>query len=194
MTGTSPYAAPDAAPYAAPAVARTTTAVLPLTIALGASALIAAVVNQVFGSMFPSNAPVEQIYNFGITVDLVAVAIVCLIRVLVLFRLPRGASNGRLSVFGIIAAVLAIILLAGWLAFGGAEYWIGGMARYMSGSAGAFYLGVPWVLALVFGEISVRRSDSGINSVLPIGSLVIGAVVGVSSVAAAVIYGLGLSY
>jgi hypothetical protein len=192
MTAPSPYVAPS--PYAAaPVAARTTAAVLPLTIALGAAALGAAIVNQVFGGMFPGNAPVEQIYNFGVTVDLVAVAIVALVRVLVLFRRERAVSPRNLSVFGIIAGVLAIVVLVGWLAFGGAEYWAGGMSRYMSGSSGAFYLGIPWVLTLVFGEIAVRRSDSAINRTLSIGALAIGGIVGITSVAAAVIYGLGLS-
>ena len=38
--------------------------------------VIAAVVNQFWGFRFPGNAPVEQIFVFGITVDLVAMAVV----------------------------------------------------------------------------------------------------------------------
>ena len=41
---------------------------------LAALALVAAVTNGISGANFPSNAPVEQLYNFGITIDLIAVA------------------------------------------------------------------------------------------------------------------------
>lgn len=188
-------AAPAAPGVAAPGpvAARTTAAVLPLTIGLGALALVGAIVNGVFGGMFPSAAPVEDFYNLGITVDLVAVAVVAGIRVLVLFRRAKGVANPAPSVFAILAAVFAVITLAGWLALGAAEYWGGGMDRYMSGAGGAFFLGALWVLALVFGEIAVRRGDSILNLVLSIGALVIGTIVLVGSVAAAIIYGLGLS-
>jgi hypothetical protein len=190
MTAPSPYAA---VPPAGATPARATTAVLPVTIGIGAAALILAIVNAVFGSMFPDNAPVEDIYNFGVTVDLVAVAVVALVRVLILRRLPRAGSNRLVSVFGIVAAILSVPALAGWLVVGGAEYWTGGLSRYMSGSAGGFYLGVFWVLAVVFGELAFRRNDTTVNRVLSLGSIAVGSIVAVTSVAAAVVYGLGLS-
>ncbi|CAN5321578.1 hypothetical protein BH11ACT5_BH11ACT5_13220 [soil metagenome] len=187
-------APPTAAPgVAGPVAPRTSAAVLPLTIGLGALAIVGAIVNGVFGGMFPSAAPVEDIYNLGITIDLAAVAVVAGIRVLVLFRRVRGVAKPGASVFAILAAAFAVMTLAGWLALGGAEYWGDGMDRYMSGAGGTFFLGALWVLALVFGEIAVRRGDSTLNRVLSIGALVIGVIVLIASVAAAVIYGLGLS-
>ena len=188
--------APDATAPVVPVVPRTSSAVLPLTIGLAALAVAGAIVNGIFGGMFPSAAPVEDFYNFGITVDLVAVAIVAGIRVLVIVvqRRPRApAPSQRVNVFAILAAVFAVISLAGWLALGAAEYWGEGMDRYMSGAGGAFFLGALWVLALVFGEIAVRRGDSILNLALSVGALVIGVIVLVGSVAAAVIYGMGLS-
>lgn len=197
--GAAPGAVPGAAPGAVPGapvapVVRTTTALLPVTVAVGTAAAVAAIVNAVFGAMFPGNAPVESIYNFGVTVDLVAIVITALIRALVLWRRERVAVVGaRVSVWAILAAVFALVILAGWLLFGGAEYWGEGMQRYMSASSGAFYLGAPWVLSIVFAEIALRRKDTTLNSALAIGSLVVGGLVGVATVAAAVIYGLGLS-
>lgn len=190
----TPAPAPAPAPLAT--APRTSAAVLPLTIGLGALAVLGAIVNAAFSAMFPSNAPVEQIYSFGITVDLVAVAIAVAIRIVVIVvqRRPRGvAPSQRVSVFAILAAVFAIITLAGYLAFGGAEYWADGMDRYMSGAGGAFFLGIPWVLALVFGEIAVRRKDSTLNLALSIGALALGVLVLIGAVTAAVVYGMGLS-
>lgn len=190
MTATSPYATPPAVPATS---VRTTSAVLPVTIALGATALLAAIVNSAFSGLFPGQPPVETIYNFGITVDFIAVAIFALVRVLVLSRRQRAAAPARLSVFGIVAAAIATLVLIGWLAFGGFGYWAGGMSRYMTASGAMFYLGVPWVLTLVFGELSLRRSDSRVNRALSIAALAVGGLIGVLSVAAAVIYGLGMS-
>jgi hypothetical protein len=191
----SPYAAPTAQPVqpVVQPIARTTAAVLPVTIGLTAAAVVGAVVNLVFGGMFPGNAPVEQIYAFGVTVDLVAVALAVGIRALIIFRMPRGAASGTLSVLGIIAAALGLIVFVGWIVIGGAEYWTGGMSRYMTGAGPLFFLGIPWVVSLVLGEVALRRSDSTINSALSIGTLVLGGIVGILTIAATVIYGLGLS-
>lgn len=188
----SPYAAPNVQPIPTP-VARTTAAVLPVTIALGALAFVGGAVNIAFGAMFPGNAPVEQIYAFGVTVDLAAVVLAVGIRALIIFRMPRGTASGRLSVLGVVAAALAVIVFVSWVLTGGAEYWTGGMSRYMTGAGPLFFLGIPWVVSLVLGEIALRRSDSTINSALSIGTLVLGGIVGVLTVAATVIYGLGLS-
>lgn len=190
----SPYAAPTAIPTAIPTpVARTTAAVLPVTIGLTAAAIVGGAVNLAFGAMFPGNAPVEQIYAFGVTVDLAAVALAVGIRALIIFRMPRAAASRRLSVLGIVAAALAFLVFVGWLLIGGAEYWTGGMERYMTGAGPLFFLGIPWVASLALGEVALRRSDSTINSALSIGTLVLGGIVGVLTVAATVIYGLGLS-
>jgi hypothetical protein len=188
-------ATPAAPAEPTPTAPRTSAAVLPLTIGVGVLALVGAILNGTFGGMFPSNAPVEQIYNFGVTVDLVAVVIAVAIRIVVIVvqRRPRGVASRNISVFAILAAVFAIITLVGYLAFGGAEYWGDGMDRYMSGAGGAAFLGIPWVLALVFGEIAVRRKDSPLNLALSIGALALGVLVLIGAVAAAVIYGLGLS-
>lgn len=188
----SPYAAPTAQPIPIP-VARTTAAILPVTIGVVAAAFVGGVVNIAFGAMFPGNAPVEQIYAFGITVDLAAVILAVGIRALIIFRMPRGTASGKLSVLGIIAAALAVIVFVGWVLMGGAEYWTGGMDRYMTGTGPLFFLGIPWVVSLVLGEIALRRSDSTINATLAIGTLVLGGIVGVTTIATTVIYGLGLS-
>lgn len=173
--------------------ARTTTAVLPLTIAMGAIAVVGAIANWVSSTGFPGEPPIETIYNFGITVDLGAFAVYALVRVLVLARTQRVPADGRLSPFGIVAAVIAVVTLVCWLASGGVEYWAGGMARYMTGAGPAFFFGIPWVFTLVFGDLATRRSDTPVNRAMAIGALAIGGGITVLTVAAAVIYGLGLS-
>lgn len=178
-----------------PPRALTTSGVLPFTIGLGAVAFAGAVVNSVFGAMFPSNAPVEQIYYFGITVDLVAVALYCLVRILivVLARWQRVDSKRNLSVFGIIAAALAAVVFVAWLLLGGVDYWSHGADRYMTGAGALFFLGIPWVVSLVFADLAMRRNDTLVNRVLAIAATLLGGIVGVLTIAAAVIYGLGMS-
>lgn len=173
----------------------TTSGVLPFTIGLGAAAFAGAVVNAAFGGMFPSAAPVEDAYNLGITVDLVAVALYCLVRILivVLARWQRVDSTRNLSVFGLIAAFLAATVFAVWASLGGAGYWLAGADRYMNGAGPMFFLGIPWVVSLVFADVAMRRNDSAVNRALAIGALVLAGIVGVVTIAAAVIYGLGMS-
>lgn len=196
MTDPSPYAAPGAVPPGAvptAPVARTTTMVRPVAIAIVAAAAVLAVVNGVYAGRFPPGAVVEPIWAFGISVDLVAVALAVLVRLLVVARRPVVPARAGLSVWGPLAAGFAVIALAGWLLTGGAEYWTQGMQRYLSASTGIFFFGIPWVLALVFGEIALRRGDTALNRALAIGALVVGTIIGVAGVAAAVIYGSGLS-
>ncbi len=50
-----------------------------------------------------------------------------------------------------------------------------------------------WVVSLVFADLAVRRNDTLVNSLLAVGTTVLSGIVGISTIAAAVIYGLGLS-
>lgn len=179
----------------APPRVMTTSGVLPFTIGLGAVAIAGAVVNTVFGAMFPSNAPVEQVYYLGVTIDLVAIAVYCLVRtlIIVLARWQRVDSKRTLSVFGLIGAVLAATVFVVWALFGGIDYWSHGADRYMTAAAPVFFLGIPWVVSLVFADLAVRRNDTLVNSLLAVGTTVLSGIVGISTIVAAVIYGLGLS-
>lgn len=178
--------------------ARTTKLVVSLAMGVGATLLIAALVNFAFGVQFPSNAPVESIYMFGITIDLVVAGLILFIRAIRNSRWPLVDDRPRRpTVLTIVAAVLSGIAFLAYLAFGGINFLIGVVdgerLRYMENVFGAFLAGGPWVLAFVFGVAGYRRSGGTANSVLSIGAIALALLVAVAVVASSIVYGLGLS-
>lgn len=215
MTTPSPYApeptpAPSSVtpllPAAAPAVPATTdnTSVL-LAASIVVVAFVATVVNVIAGLNFPQNAPVEQAFCFGITVDLIAVAMTFAIRFLVIFRRPRALAPAWTTpgVLAILGAIFAVIAFIGWFPLGGAYFLekITGLAgsgpssglRYYLDVAGFFFMGIPWVLGIVFGAIGYRKGRGVVNAVLSFGAVGLGALLLIPTLYSAVMYGLGLS-
>jgi len=181
----------------APSLRPTETAI-PLALGVGAVLLVAAIVNVVAGTGFPGNAPVEQVYSFGITVDLLVAGIILLVRGIRHRRRPRAAARAtRPGILAIIAAVLAVVAVLGTLLLGGLDYLgqalSGERLRYMYASAGAFYLGAAWCLAFIFGVVGYRRGGGMLNAVLAIGALALAFLVLAAVLTAVVIYGLALS-
>ena len=96
-----------------------------LLIGVGALALLAVVGTVVGASGFPGAAPVEQLYAFGVIVDMVAVAIAISVMLVVEFRRRADPNrlglpvNPRPSVFAIIALVMAVLTVLAWVVGGG---------------------------------------------------------------------------
>lgn len=161
--------------------------------------LVAAVVNFIAGQNFPSNAPVEQLYAFGITVDLLAGGIALGARLLFIARIPRATAPvvgpGGLA---IASAVLGVAVVVGWLLAGGGDF-LGKLAgsgfglRYYLDVTGAFFFGIPWILGIFFGVAGYRTGKGPVNAVLSFVGLGLGLLILLASLYSAVVYGLGLS-
>jgi hypothetical protein len=172
-------------------------------VAVGALGLLTAILTAVGASGFPGAAPVEQIYAFGIIVDMVAVAIA--LTVMIVVELRRRADPNRLglpvnprpSVFAIIAVVLAFLTVMAWVVGGGPTQLIdlaqGLRARYMYHTGGLFAAGIPWALSLIFGAWGFRPKGNTVTNALAIAAVAIGGVLAVVAVVAALVYGAGLS-
>jgi hypothetical protein len=160
--------------------------------------LVAAIVNIVATTGFPWNAPVEVLWSFGITVDLiggfVALLVVTIIRARRRYeRVPAPGVRPR----AIAAASLAGATAVAWLLLGGIGF-LGKLAagerlRYYLDVNGAFFAGIPWMLGIVFGVISIRRGRPVLHNALAIAAVVVGALVLVASLFSSIAYGRGLT-
>jgi len=142
---------------------------------------------------FPTNAPVEQIYAIGISVDLVAIAVVSTIGALVS---RRGYPLRPTSIIVVVALIFAGVVTVFWAVAGGVWSIIQlaqGSGRYMDATGGLFFFGALWVLAAIFASHGFRRGGDARNNLFAIVALaVVGALVGFA-VFSSVIYGLGLT-
>jgi hypothetical protein len=183
-----------------PAPAGTDRLSVVLAIAFPVVLIVAGVVNLVFGTMFPSGAAIEPIWNFGITVDLIAVSIAFVVRFLVLLRRPRfpavavrGPGPLALAAF-IVSGAVAV----GWLVFGGGFFLAHLISapdelRYYLDVNGAFFLGGPWMVGLFLGVASLRQGKGLVNTVFAVAAIVLPLLILVASLFSAVAYGLGLT-
>ena len=164
---------------------------------LAAVLAIAAVVNQFWGFRFPGNAPVEQIFAFGITIDLIAATIVLgIFAVLAASRRSVPVKPHSVSPQSVAAVILSGITAVSWLLFCLIPVLSavanGERIRYMTAVGAIFFLGVPWVLGMVFGTLSLR-SGGRLTPILGTVAIVLGLVLTIAAVTFAVIYGQGLS-
>jgi hypothetical protein len=201
-TPESPYA-PATPEYAKPAPVTPTGTdqrSVVLTATLAAALLLAAVVNIVGGTGFPSNAPVEQIWNFGITVDLFAGAVALFVRFLAIRKRPQfdARAVAGVSPLALTAVIISGAVLLGWLVLGGIGF-IGSLVtggadlRYYMDTNGAFFLGIPWMLGLFFGVSSLRQGKGTPTTASAWVAIGISLFIVAASLFSAVIYGLGLS-
>ena len=204
----TPPAAPAPAPYAPPPPPPPVYYVTiwhsrAVLIAVGALGLLTAILTAVGASGFPGAAPVEQIYAFGIIVDMVAVAIALTVMIVVEFRRRADPNrlglpvNPRPSVFAIIAVVMAFLTVLAWVVGGGPTQLIdlaqGLRARYMYHTGGLFAAGIPWALSLIFGAWGFRPKGNIVTNALAIAAIAIGGLLAVVAIVAALVYGAGLS-
>lgn len=206
-------AAPVAQAPAAPAVAPVVSGPPPiysvtwhsrvLLIGVAAAALLAGILTAVGAANFPGAAPVEQLYAFGLIVDLIAVTVV-LGALLIVEFVRRGNParatlpvNTRPSVFAIIAIVLSAIALLAFLTTGAGEqigYLIQGIrGRYMYWTGGLFVAGIPWALGAIFGAWGFRPRANTATNVLAAIAIVSWVLLAALTTTAALIYGAGLS-
>jgi hypothetical protein len=172
-------------------------------IGVGALGLLTAILTGVGVSGFPSNAPVEQVFAFGVIIDMVAVAIA--LTVMIVVELRRRADPNRLglpvnprpSVFAIIAIVMAGLTVLAWIGGGGPTQLIdlaqGLRARYMYHTGGLFAAGIPWALSLIFGAWGFRPRGNTLTNGLAIAAIAIGGLLAVVAIVAALVYEAGLS-
>jgi hypothetical protein len=144
---------------------------------------------------YPAAAPVEQLYAFGIAVDLLAITVVSAIgAVFARRRYPLRPTTPLTFV----AVVLAAVALVAFLAGGGIAAIVqlaapGLRGRYMFASQGLFYTGAVWVLAVVFASHGYRRFGDRRSNTLAVAALAAVAVPVLFVVASSVLYGLGLT-
>lgn len=158
--------------------------------------ILVGVVNWGFSFAFPQNAPVEVIYNFGISMTLMIAGVILAIGSRRIARRLSGDAPPKLTTLAVLGAGFSVIALLGWF--------IGGVGmiqalladerlRYMEDVFGTWLFAVPLVLGIHFGTYAYRRGAGRLNTVLSIGAIVLGFVVLVPTVASAVIYAFGLS-
>lgn len=159
----------------------------------GGLALLGIVLNVVGAFGFPGNAPVEQIMNAGITIDLVAVVIACGIGFGANLR-TRPARPAR--VFPWIALGLSVVALIAWAVTAGGLFetlFAGGRGRYMNDTSGAFTLGIPWTLGAIFGAFGLRRRTTPLLAGAAWAAIALWAVVLIGVIASALLYGADLT-
>jgi hypothetical protein len=179
-------------PIVLPAGAATRSPALLLGVAIAAAAGLLINIAGLVG--FPYNAPVEQIYALGISVDLLAVAIICGLGALISRRGYPLRSQSAISVVALAFAVGATLL---WMVAGGVasviQLFTADGGRYMYASAGLFFGGAIWVLALVFGAHGYRRGGTARNNALAVAALGLAGAVVLYAIVSSLIYGIGLT-
>jgi hypothetical protein len=171
--------------------------VLTRTVATGL--LVAGLINIVGLLGFPRSAPVERVVAFGISLSLIVAAVVLFGHSFAIAARPFGLSARGEKLGGL--TILAVIFsgVAGYaaLAIGGAEqlgfFVNGARLRYLHETGGVFFFGVLWLLGIAFGTVAFRRGGGRLNTGLASAAIVLGCLVLIPTVAASIIYGLGLS-
>lgn len=190
--GASQPAGERLTPIVLPAGAATRSPVLLLGVAIAAAAGLIVNVAGLIG--FPYNAPVEQVYALGISIDLLAIVIVCGLGA---FVSRRGYPLRSQSVITVIALAFAVGATLMWMLAGGVasviQLFTAEGGRYMYASAGLFFGGAVWVLAVIFAAHGYRRGGTARNNALAVAALALAGALAVYAIASALIYGLGLT-
>ena len=162
-------------------------------------ALVALVVNVVFTSRFPGNAPVEWLYAAGVTIDLAAITVVLgVFAILAAVRRSVPVKPQSMSPLAVAAIILAAVALVAWIVFSlfptltQAAGSVDGRWQYMNAVGAIFLFGPLWVLGVIFGTLSLR-SGGRRTPVLAWSAMAIGLVLTVIAVGSAVLYGLALT-
>jgi len=195
--GVAPVVAGAVAP---PTVVWHSRAVLIGTAAL---ALVAGILTIIGSAHFPGAAPIEQLYCFGLLVDLAAVLVVLGALITVEFA-RRGVPgrlavpvNTRISIFAIVAIGLSAIAASAWAGGGGLEqvgYLVSGIRpRYMYATGALFIAGIPWALGAIFGAWGFRPGGNRVTNVVALVAVGVWAILAVLTTIAALVYGAGLS-
>jgi len=159
--------------------------------------VISGIANIILYNMSPGG-PVEAVLAYGSGASWALTGLAVGIVAIVLSRGNREPTVFSTGVDGlsITSVSLGGVALIIWAVFGGGYFLVrvfsGLEYRFMEDVNGAFFAGIPWMLAIVFGVISFRtaRSASNILALIGIG---IGILLLIPTLASGVIYGLHLS-
>jgi hypothetical protein len=182
----------DSVPAAQRSAALFATAVIAFAVALAA--------NLIGAAFFPSGAPIEEVSNFLITIDLVAGLVVAIVGLVIARAHARAAEPrplDRFSAQSIAGVALVGVALGGWIAISGVGLLLriptGDRGRYMYDIAGIVYFGAPWILGVAFSLFGYRRNGTRLNTVLSLVGASVGLALLLSPAISAALYGLGLT-
>jgi hypothetical protein len=159
--------------------------------------ILSGIGNFVAATGFPSNAPVESLFMFLLSVDMFLAAVV-----LIIFAVLAGARRSvpvlpeRTSPLSIAGLVVSAVAFVAWALFGLvptlAAIGAGEPVRYMTLVGVLVFFGIPWMLGMVFGAISLR--SGGPRTALFGGiALGLGVLLVLAVLAATILYGMGLT-
>lgn len=159
--------------------------------------VIAGVVNLFWGGRFPSSAIVEQIFVFGISVDMFAAAITLgIFAILAIARRSVPVKPLSTSPMSVAAIAMAGVVFLAWALLNLlpvlASVSAGERYQYMTAVGAIFILGIPWTLSLIFGTLSLR-SGGRLTGILGTIAIVLGFILVIAAVTSSVLYGLGLT-
>lgn len=161
--------------------------------AIGAGLVFAGIGGQFAGAGFPSNAPVEMLINFAITITAGIAGVILLVFAFVAWRarsLPL--TNGPVSPLAIAAVVAGAIPVIIWLVSVPAMILEGDRMRYQYLAGPAFGTGFLWATAIVMGAISFR-SPSRVSRILAVVAVALGFLMIATNIWAAAIYSADLT-
>jgi hypothetical protein len=150
--------------------------------------------NFIAATGFPSNAPVELLFMFLLSVDLFIAAVV-----LIVFAVLAGTRRSvpvlpqRTSPLSVAGLVLSGVAFIAWVLFALVPTLADlGDVRYMTLVGVLVFFGVPWILGLVFGTISLRSGGprTWLFGCLALG---LGVALAFAVLTATVLYGMGLT-
>lgn len=157
------------------------------------AAIIGWIVNMIAGFAFPSGAPAEWVYNAGISLDLIAVAIASGVGALLSIR-PRPVRKAR--VFPWLGLGFGLVAVVAWAVNASGLYdtlFFGGRGRYLLDTAGAFFLGAVWALGAIFSVWGYRTPPRPWHNAAAIAGIALWAIVLIGVAASAVLYALDLT-
>lgn len=150
--------------------------------AVAIAALVLAIVNSAFSVGFPAGSAVDFLYNLGISIDLLVIAVLLGAAAVLRWRrralgvtpgghpaapvilrdgVPESTPLSRLGQIPAgIGAVLSAVAITAWTLLSGipifAALALDEPLRYMNSVAGAFFFGIPLVLGVVLSTLSLR--------------------------------------
>ncbi|MET0303955.1 MAG: hypothetical protein ABW040_07870 [Microbacteriaceae bacterium] len=177
-------------------------------------ALVLAITNSALTVGFTGASPVELIYSFGISLDLVAVAVILGATTVLRYRrrslttvpeatpvilrdgVPEPSPLSRLGqIPATIGALLSAVAITAWTLLSGipmfAALAFDEPLRYMNAVAAAFFFGIPWVLGLVFSTIALRADAPPRQRLFAGIGLALGLLLAVPIITAAALYSAG---
>jgi len=165
--------------------------------AIGGVLIVAAVISAVFGNMFPYNAPVEQIMNFGLILVLAGAGVTLLIfAALTISKMSRPTVPGRtspLAITGLVLTAIGVLAVIFFSLLPSFSYLQDGdRLRFMGLAGGPFFLGFVWGPGIVMGTLALR-AVGGKSRLFAILAVALGMIVVVAAVIPAILYGLALT-